>query len=103
MKPDVSGRRSASLHRPGPVGADLRFPTLEVFVALHGDQLTEGARGLTEHQLELTRPIFGNSIAYDLVRVCVASIANAPTTLRNFLRISPEQGRTGMADSTFIH
>lgn len=47
LKPDISGWRNTSFQRPGPVGTDFRFPTLEVFAALHGDLLSDNARRLT--------------------------------------------------------
>jgi hypothetical protein len=103
MKPGVVGRRSSSYQRPGPIGTELRLPTLEVFAALHGDLLSGEARRLTRHELELARPIFGAALAYDSVRVVVASFANAPTTLGNVIRISPEYQVTGIPDSTLIH
>lgn len=103
MKPDISGRRSASFQRPGPVSLELRFPTLEVFAALNGDLLAGGGRPLTSHERALAEPIFGASIAYDSVRVVVSSVANAPTTLGNFIRISPAYRARGIPNSTVIH
>jgi hypothetical protein len=98
-----SARPSPTQHRPGPVGSEIRFPTLEVFAALHGDLLSSEARGLTQRELDVARPIFASSIAYEAVRIVVAPFANAPTTLGNFIRVSPEIRRQGMPDSTLIH
>lgn len=89
--------------RPGPIGTELRLPTLEVFAALHGDLFTKDGRPLSAREMDLARPIFGASIAYERVRVVVASFANAPTTLGNFVRVSPEIARRGLDDSTLIH
>src|SRR5688572_6819377 len=86
---------SARAQRPGPIGTELRFPTLEVFAALRGDLFTSEARALTARELDLARPIFGASIAYERVRFVVASFANAPTTLGNFVRVSPEVRQQG--------
>jgi hypothetical protein len=100
---ESTGRQSGLYQRPGPVGTEVRFPTLEVFAARHGDILSTGARPLSPHELELAVPIFGASVAYGAVRVVVASVANAPTTLGNFIRISPEYRTRGIPDSTVIH
>jgi hypothetical protein len=89
--------------RPGPIGTEVRFPTLEVFAALHGDLFASDARPLTQRELDTARPIFGSSLAYEAVRIVVAPFANAPTTLGNFIRISPEIRRQGLPDSTLIH
>jgi hypothetical protein len=98
--PSPSGSRA---FRPGPVGTELRFPTLEVFAALHGDLGSREGLPLTPDQIDLARPIFGASIAYGLVRLVVAAVANAPTTLGNFIRISSEDRRNGVPSSTLIH
>jgi hypothetical protein len=41
-----------------------RFPTLELFGALHGDAFSGGARSLTITEVELAKPIFKDSIDY---------------------------------------
>jgi hypothetical protein len=81
----------------------VRLPTLEIFAALHGDLFAEAGRSLTRRERDLASPIFGRALAYDAVRVAVASFANAPTTLGNFIRISPEIARRGIPDETLIH
>lgn len=98
--PSPNGARA---FRPGPVGTELRFPTLEVFAALHGDLGSREGLPLTPEQVDLARPIFGWSIAYGLVRLVVAAVANAPTTLGNFIRISREDRRNGVPSETLIH
>ena len=66
----------------------VRFPTLEVFSALHGGALSLGGRPLYVEERRDAAFIFGSSINLDKVRVVNAVVANAPTTLGNFIRIS---------------
>ena len=65
----------------------VRFPTLEVFSALHGNALSLGGRPLYTEERRDAAFIFGSSIDLDKVRVVNAVVANAPTTLGNFIRI----------------
>lgn len=65
----------------------VRFPTLEVFSALHGNALSLGGRPLYRDEKTDAEFIFGSSIDLDKVRVVHAVVANAPTTLGNFIRI----------------
>lgn len=96
-------RRAPNFQRPGPVGAEVRLPTLEIFAALHGDLFAGPERPLSQYERELAYPIFGNSLLYDEVRVAVASFANAPTTLGNVIRINAEMDRRGIPNGTVIH
>ncbi len=65
----------------------VRFPTLETFSALHGNALSLGGRPLYRDERTDAEFIFGSSIDLDKVRVVHAVVANAPTTLGNFIRI----------------
>ena len=65
----------------------LRFPTLEVYSALHGNALSFGGRPLYREERRDAAFIFGASVELDKVRVVNAVVANAPTTLGNFIRI----------------
>ncbi len=65
----------------------LRFPTLELYSALHGGALALGGRHLTTDERKDAEFIFQSSIDLDKVRVVNAIVANAPTTLGNFIRI----------------
>lgn len=65
----------------------VRFPTLEVFSALHGNALSLGGRPLYTEERRDAAFIFGSSIDLDKVRVVHAVVVNAPTTLGNFIRI----------------
>src|SRR5262245_39948344 len=64
-----------------------RTPTLESFSALHGNALSLGGRPLTRSEREDATFVFRASIDLDKVRVVHAVVANAPTTLGNFIRI----------------
>ena len=65
----------------------LRFPTLELYSALHGGALSFGGRPLSASEWADALFIFGSSINYDKVRIVTAIVANAPTTLGNTIRI----------------
>src|SRR5262245_42824241 len=65
----------------------VRFPTLELFSALHGNALSLGGRPLGKAEREDATFVFRASIDLDKVRVVHAIVANAPTTLGNFIRI----------------
>ena len=78
----------------------LRFPTLELFSALHGNALSLGGRPLSRDEREDARFVFQDSIDLDKVRVVQAVVANAPTTLGNFIRI-PMNG--SIDRQTLIH
>lgn len=102
-KPNRSGVRASSLHPPRPLGTGLRLPTLEVFTAINGGALSTRAHNFTRAEIALARPIFGESIFYDAVRIVVGSIANAPTTLGNFVRISPRHEANGLPNAMLLH
>jgi hypothetical protein len=83
---------------PSPVR--VRFPTLELFSALHGNALSLGGRPLFRDERKDAAFIFHDSIDLDKVSVVHAVVANAPTTLGNFIRI----GMNGSIDrQTLIH
>jgi hypothetical protein len=96
-------RQGPSFTTAGPTGVEVRLPTLEVYLATHGSVFAERGRSLTLHERELAFPIFGNALNYGAVRIAVAPIANAPTTLGNTIRISELLGRTGIPEHTLIH
>jgi hypothetical protein len=78
----------------------VRFPVLEqTFVQLGGAFARQG-RVLTPHEIEIAKPIFGSSIAYDAVRIVKGYFANAPTTLGNHVRISVD---SQFDNSTLVH
>jgi hypothetical protein len=81
------------------------LPTLEVFAALNGAVLSGQGRPLSEREIALARPIFGESLRYGDVRVVVAPIANAPVTLGNVVRVASAAGMHSrqMDDATLIH
>lgn len=78
----------------------MRLPTLEVFSALHGDALSFGGTPLTPEERRIAFEIFRSSIDLDPVRVVEAPIANAPTTLGNFIRVRPGEP---ISRRTLIH
>lgn len=78
----------------------VRFPTLELFSALHGNALSLGGRPLGRAEREAARFVFHESIDLDKVRIVHAVVANAPTTLGNFIRI-PMNG--SIDRQTLIH
>ena len=78
----------------------LRFPTLELYSALHGNGLSLGGRPLTTSEKKDAKFIFGSSIDLEKVRVVNALVANAPTTLGNFIRVGMD-GK--ISRQTLIH
>ena len=78
----------------------LRLPTLELFSALHGGALSLGGRSLGRDERADAEFVFGNSINLDRVRIVQAVVANAPTTLGNYIRI-PMDG--SISRSVLIH
>ena len=101
---ELRGRSAARVARPGP-GVALRLPTLEVFAALNGAVLSGHGRPLSEREIGLARPVFGQSLRYQDVRVVVAPIANSPVTLGNVVRVASAAGRHSrqMDDASLIH
>jgi hypothetical protein len=83
---------------PSPVR--LRFPTLELYSALHGGSLSLGGRPLAGIERKEAEFIFGASVDLDKVRIVRAVVANAPTTLGNYIRVP----MNGFVDyQTLIH
>lgn len=78
----------------------LRFPTLELFSAMHGGALSLGGRPLSTSERNDAVFIFQSSIDLDKVRIVNAVVANAPVTLGNFIRIGMD-GR--ISRQTLIH
>lgn len=78
----------------------LRFPTLELYSAMHGGALSMGGRPLTSAERIDASFIFGSSIDQDKVRIVHAIVANAPVTLGNYIRI-PMNG--AISRQTLIH
>ncbi len=77
-----------------------RFPTLELYSALHGDSLSLGGRPLGPNERNEAESIFESSIDLDKVRIVRAVVANAPTTLGNYIRVP----MNGVVDyQTLIH
>jgi hypothetical protein len=104
--PDAGGgKASPRVQRPGPTGVEVRLPSLEVFALRHGDFLPVQGRPLSQRELELARPIFGAALRYADVRVVVSSIANAPVTLGNQIRVAEQRapGAHQIKDATLIH
>ena len=99
---DVAARtpRPAPRLSPKPPRTRVRLPTLELFGAMHGGAFSASQRALTEREIELARPIFADSIRYDDVRIVEAWFANSPTTLGNFIRITPD---TRISDAILMH
>jgi hypothetical protein len=77
----------------------LRIPSLEVASMQYGGTLGRSGVPLTEREIGIARPIFGNSINFDEVRVVVTSVIAAPTTLGNNIR-TPHRN---MEDWVLIH
>ncbi|HYP26015.1 MAG TPA: hypothetical protein VE262_04785 [Blastocatellia bacterium] len=86
--------------RTNPPQVRVRFPTLELFSALHGNALSLGGRPLFHEERRDAEFVFEHSIDLDKVRVVHAVVANAPTTLGNFIRI-PMDG--SIDRQTLIH
>jgi hypothetical protein len=99
----VNDAPGAKFHDCRADGVEVRLPTLEVYLATQGSVFAERGRSLTLRERELAFPIFGNSLNYGAVRIAVAPIANAPTTLGNTIRISALLGRPGIPEHTLIH
>lgn len=78
----------------------VRFPTLEIFAARNGGMLATRGRELLEAERRIARNVFGDSIDRDPIRIVAAAVANAPTTLGNYIRIAPGES---MSQSTLVH
>jgi hypothetical protein len=78
----------------------VRFPTLEIFAARNGGLLASRGRELLEAERRIARNVFIGSIDLDPIRIVEAAVANAPTTLGNYIRIAP--GET-IPQSTLVH
>jgi hypothetical protein len=80
--------QSASKSR-GPVGINIRLPSFELFAFRHKRSLTFGdERGLNNDEYAIAEPIFKQAIDYTWVRVVKAAVANSPTVLGNYIRVS---------------
>lgn len=84
----------------GDSEVNLRLPTLELYSALHGGALSLGGRTLSKYERRDAEYIFEKSIDLDKVRIVRAIVANAPTTLGNYIRIGMH-GR--ISRQTLIH
>ena len=62
-----SPRPGPTQHRPGPVGVDLRFPTLEIFAALHGDLMVSESRPLTLREIDIARRLMHHAVAHKTI------------------------------------
>jgi hypothetical protein len=83
-----------------PSRGPLRVPVIEQFATQLGGAFARDARPLLARELDVARPIFEDSIAYEAVRVVTGYFVNAPTTLGNHVRISPDRR---FDDSTLVH
>lgn len=77
----------------------IRFPTVEVFSALHGNVGATHERPLLPQEKQLARGVFAQAVDLDAVRIVTTPVANAPTTLGNYIRV----GSSGMPDGVLIH
>jgi len=78
----------------------VRFPTLEIFSALSGGALATRGTPLTSRETAIASSIFGSSIDLSAVRIVQTHVANAPTTLGNYIRVPPGYS---MPDRILIH
>jgi hypothetical protein len=101
---ELPGRSRPRVARPD-TGVAVRLPTLEVFAALNGAVLSGQGRPLSPREIDLARPVFGESVRFQDVRVVVAPIANSPVTLGNVVRVASTSGihSRQMDDATLIH
>jgi hypothetical protein len=88
---------------PPPASHSIRFPTLELYAASHGNVLALHERRLTPDEVGLATGIFGGSLWYDRVRIVAGLVVNAPTTLGNYIRVSIDEYAHGMANEVLIH
>ncbi len=84
---------------PARLPFTIRIPGLENAAMQYGGLIGGPGEPLTSAEIATARPIFGESIRYSDVRVLVASVAAAPTTLGNTIRTTD---RT-MQDHVLIH
>jgi hypothetical protein len=84
----------------GPRSIGVRVPILEQAALQLGTAFTRDTRRLSPQEILLVRKVFGGSIRCDDVRVARASVASAPTTLGNVIRI---HHRTQLDACTFVH
>jgi hypothetical protein len=68
---------------------NLRIPVLENLATQYGGALSGSNRVLSPSERAVAESIFMQSVLYDAVRIVVAAVAAAPTTLGNFIRIPP--------------
>lgn len=78
----------------------LRLPTLELFAARNGGAFSGEGRPLKSDELRDARFVFGDALRLDAVRIVDSSVAAAPTTLGNFIRIPPQ---ASLARRVLIH
>lgn len=68
---------------------NVRIPVIENLALQYGDMFSHDARPLTTEERKVAEPIFMQSINYDVVRIVTTTLAAAPTTLGNNIRILP--------------
>jgi hypothetical protein len=91
-------------YRNGPTGGfqgpTFRLPALEQFLTFSAGCLAGPPVALSPRQSQLAKPIFGDALAYERVRIVDGWVMNSPTTLGNYIRINR---RYGFDDPTLIH
>jgi hypothetical protein len=79
---------------------NLRIPVLENLATQYGSAFSGNQRVLSTAERAVAESIFMQSVQYDAIRIVVASIAAAPTTLGNFIRIPPGYQ---LSNATLVH
>lgn len=67
----------------------VRIPVIENLAMQYGDAFSRNPRPLTPEERKVAQPIFLESINYDVIRIVTTTVAAAPTTLGNHIRILP--------------
>ncbi|GAC1603056.1 MAG: hypothetical protein NVS3B8_14280 [Chitinophagaceae bacterium] len=79
---------------------NIRIPVIENLAAQYGGAFSGNSRGLNPQERSVAISIFMQSINYDAVRIVTATVAAAPTTLGNHIRILPGYN---LDNETLIH
>lgn len=81
-------------------GAQLRIPFVEQLATQLGGVIGHSSRPLWPQERAVAKPVFGESLDYDSVRVITSAVASAPTTLGSYVRVANDRQ---LDDATLVH
>jgi len=79
---------------------NVRIPVIENLALQYGDMFSRNARVLSPEERNIAEPVFMQSVNYDAVRIVTTTLAAAPTTLGNNIRILPGYR---ISNATLVH